>query len=294
MSALSTHDTRSLRGSGSAGVFSGMKPILRSLALAALLVPALRGQVAMTFEAASIKPNTSGNLTGAQIGLEPGGRWVMTNMPAISLIYSAYPTLTHEVDGVPAWVTADRYDVNAKASAPPTATQLQSMLQALLADRFAFHGRIETLDRPVYTLVVARADGRLGHYIRRFDGDCAAHGEAVPHGAASPSLPAPTNGATPCGMLFGGDQILAGGIPMAMLAANISQAAGRVVVDRTKLPGVYEFTLRYSMRPGPATGPEDAPSIFVALEEQLGLKLEPGRASLERVVVDHIERPTAD
>jgi uncharacterized protein (TIGR03435 family) len=68
-----------------------------------------------------------------------------------------------------------------------------------------------------------------------------------------------------------------------------------VVIDRTKLPGVYEFTLRYAMRPGPeTTGVDEAPSIFVALQEQLGLELEPGRAPVERVVVEHIERPTAD
>ena len=81
---------------------------------------------------------------------------------------------------------------------------------------------------------------------------------------------------------------------MEMLARNISQAAGRVVIDRTNLPGVYEFTLHYSMRPGPGPAGDETPSIFVAVREQLGLTLEPARAPIDRVVVEHIERPTAD
>ena len=271
-----------------------MKRLLTAIAGAGLLVTGLDGQAGDTFEVVSVKRNTGGPSAGGGIGQQPGGGWRMIDSPIASLIYSAYPTPSHELVGIPDWVTTERYDVIARASAVPTRTQLEAMLRAVLADRFAFRGRIEAVERPVYALVVARTDGRLGPDIRRFPGDCAAYGAAVQRGETPAPPPAPANGAAPCGMLFGGNRILAGGVSMEMLARNISQAAGRVVIDRTNLPGVYEFTLHYWMRPGPGPAGDETPSIFVAVREQLGLTLEPARSPIDRVVVEHIERPTAD
>jgi uncharacterized protein (TIGR03435 family) len=271
-----------------------MKRLLTAIAGIGLLVTVLHGQAGVKFDVVSVKRNTGELGPGGGIGQQPGGRWQMINMPIASLIYSAYPTPSHELVGLPDWVTTERYDVVARAAGVPTRTQLEAMLRAVLADRFAFRGHVEAVERPVYALVVARPDGRLGPDIRRFTGDCAAYGAAVQRGETPAPPPTPANGAAPCGMLFGGDRILAGGISMEMLATNISQAAGRVVIDRTNLPGVYEFSLHYSMRPGPAAAGDETPSIFVALHEQLGLTLEPARAPIDRVVVEHIERPTAD
>jgi uncharacterized protein (TIGR03435 family) len=88
--------------------------------------------------------------------------------------------------------------------------------------------------------------------------------------------------------------IYSGGVTMAMLADQIDTLAGRVVLDRTGLPGRYEFTLRFA-RPGTtSTAPTDPPEIFTALQEQLGLKLEADRAPIETLVIEHIERPSGD
>jgi uncharacterized protein (TIGR03435 family) len=103
----------------------------------------------------------------------------------------------------------------------------------------------------------------------------------------------PVSGAPPCGMLGGGGTMRYGGISMAGLARSISGAAGRVVVDKTGLDGIYEFTLRYSTQPLGGS-PDDAPSIFTALQEQLGLKLESTKGPVEILVIDQVERPTED
>ena len=267
----------------------------RGVILAAcLLVAAVAGaQTGPSFDVATVKLNRDDS-AGPRIGNEGGGRWQMIKLPIRSLLLSAYPADTSEIVGMPGWVATDTYDVVGKSAENTTREQQEAMLRTLLADRFKFKGRLEALERPIYSLVVARRDGRLGPQIRKYDGDCAAFGAAYSRGQRL-EMPVPTNGATPCGMTFGGSRILAGGISLKMLAANITQAAGRVVVDKTGLTGVYEFTLNYNQNPSAASDAGgDTVSIFTALQEQLGLKLEPDRGPVRVLVVDHIERPTPD
>jgi uncharacterized protein (TIGR03435 family) len=265
-------------------------------ALAMALLAAAVGLGAQTgpaFDVATVKPNRD-DTAGPRIGNEGGGRWQMIKLPIRSLLLSAYPADTSEIVGMPRWVETETYDVVGKSAGNTTHEQQEAMLRTLLADRFKFKGRLENLERPIYSLVLARRDGRLGPQLRKYEGDCTKFGAAYARGERL-EMPAPANGATPCGMTFGGNRILAGGISLERLAQNITQAAGRVVFDKTGLTGVYELTLTYNQNPSAASDTGgDTVSIFTALQEQLGLKLEPDRGLVRVLVVDHIERPTPD
>ena len=167
------------------------------------------------------------------------------------------------------------------------------MLQSLLAERFKLAVHYETKERPVFALVIARSDGRPGQGLPRSALDCDAV-NAARRAGRKPEGPTPANGAPPCGMSLRAEDsqtLLFGGRPMSTLAEWLGQPSGRVVVDKTGLTGNYEFTLRYTSQLTPR---DDTPSVFTALEEQLGLKLVPDRAPLQVLVVDHVERPTED
>jgi uncharacterized protein (TIGR03435 family) len=204
----------------------------------------------------------------------------MVNTAIAVMIRSAYPTKADEIIGAPSWVLSERFDVEARATFEPSRDQERMMLRMLLADRFKLVAHYETQDRPVYNLVVARADGRLGPQLRALDiTDCET---AKPKNPTDPPV---------CAVrMRGGSSTLtmsSGGIRMQSFADSpiASASAGRPIVDKTGLSGFYAFTLEFS-------GGTDGVSIFTALQEQLGLKLEPARAPLDVVVIDHIERPT--
>jgi len=269
--------------------------VTRSAMTAACLLVAVAvgAQSGPGFDVATVKPNRDDSAR-PRIGNEGGGRWQMIKLPIRSLLLSAYPADTSEIVGMPGWVESDTYDVVGKAAADTTYEQQEAMLRTLLAERFKFKGRLESLERPIYSLVLARRDGRLGPQMRKYDGDCDNLGAAQSRGQTL-EMPLPANGAPPCGMSFGGNRILAGGLSLQILAKNITQAAGRVVFDKTGLPGRYEFTLTYNQNPSAASDPGgDTVTIFTALQEQLGLKLEPDRGPVRVLIVDHIERPTPD
>jgi uncharacterized protein (TIGR03435 family) len=184
-------------------------------------------------------------------------------------IWTAYETPVSELPGAPAWVHNDRYDVLATHEANAGREATTQMLRSLLADRFKLGVHYEKQSRPVYSLVVARP-GRLGPGLTVSTRDCAKDVE--------------------CGMSLGGGVLRAVGQPLGIIS-SAGRPDGRVIVDKTGLPGRYDFTLRYTLQSGPN---DDTPSIFTAVEEQLGLKLAPDTAPLDVVVVDHIERPTED
>jgi uncharacterized protein (TIGR03435 family) len=176
------------------------------------------------------------------------------------------------------------------------------MLQALLAERFGLKTHMETRELPVYLLVLARKDGTLGPQMKKADIDCAALFAAVTAGGKMPErLP---NGNLPCGLNVRPNQglVTGNGVAMEALARNFVGGVGRIVVDKTGLPGYYDLNLTFAPEgppppPGaPPVAPADpsAPSFFTALQEQLGLKLEPGRAPIQVLVIDRAERPTAD
>lgn len=215
----------------------------------------------------------------------------MVNMEIRALLGSAYPTDTSEYIGAPDWVLRERYDITAKAPEGTTREDMQPMFQALLAERFKFKGHYEMREEAIFELVLAREDGRLGPEIRKIDVDCAARMAAARRGESLPPLPTLPNGMVPCSMKAGGGQIVSGGMTLAGLARSVQGGTGRVIVDRTGLDGNYVFTLTYTSNPQPDSGP---PSIFTALQEQLGLKLQSARGPVRVFVIDHIERPGED
>jgi uncharacterized protein (TIGR03435 family) len=243
-----------------------------SLVLSAAILIAQSEPV--TFDVVSIKANKTGS--GGEIGWA-GARWTMTNVSAEGLIDWAYPRRTDEVIGAPAWVDSERFDIDARAAFEPTSELRQVLLRQLLAERFKLAAHFEAQQRPIYNLIVARSDARLRHV----DIDC----DAFRRGA----LVLPPADPMPCTTRFRAGEsmvMVSGGQTMQSLADTLSNAAGRPVFDKTGLAGLYAFKLEYG-----GAGP-DALSVFTALQEQLGLKLESARGSVEVLVIDHIEHPT--
>ena len=221
-----------------------------------------------TFDVVSVKRNTSG-LPGPRWGGTPA-RYQMINGPVSALIYEAFDPQVSELPGAPGWVFSDGYDVIATTSGSPDKEAHKARLRSMLIDRFKLKARLETQDSAVYALVVARP-GRLGPALKLSAyQDCAAPDAK-------------------CGYSIGSGKLVATGRTLDTLN-SIRNAAGRMIVDKTGLKGNYDFTLEYSVQ----SRPEDTPSIFAAIEEQLGLKLVPDRAPLTVVIVDSIERPTPD
>jgi uncharacterized protein (TIGR03435 family) len=270
-----------------------MRHTIASLLAVLLIAEAHARQKNPSFEVASIK-RSAPDAAGTSWGTQPGGRWAMRNMAVSVMIREAYPTPARDLVGAPAWVTSERYDVNAKADGNPTRDEIRLMLRTMLAERFKLAVHQDTREQPVYALVIARSDGRTRPGLVRSTTDCDAVTAARREGRTV-DAPAPANGISPCSWnaSFGPDGVVVrfAGLPLSRLAESVGQPDGRVVIDRSGLPGGYEFTLTYSENPTPGDGKA---TLFTALEEQLGLKLIPDRVPLTTLVVDQIERPTPD
>ena len=234
------------------------------------------------FEVASVKLNTSGSTSASTSGR--GGAFIAINTRLLALIARAYRLREFQVTGGPDWINADRFDVNARAPEGATADNA-SMLRTLLLERFKLVAHTETSEQPIYALVVARGDGRLGPQLRRSTVDCTSQ----PPPSNRSGMDSSVGGAA--GKLTG-----IGQTPQNIAAALGNSGLSRLVVDRTKLMGTFDFELQWTAdtsRPaGAAAG--DAPSLFTALQEQLGLKLEAQRGPVEFLVIDSVGRPTPD
>ena len=199
-------------------------------------------------------------------------------------------------------MNTDRFDIVAKAASDAPPPEMLLMAQRLLADRFRLVVHRETREIDIYALVMARADGRPGAGLRPAAVDCAALVAASrrPGGAA---LPRTAPGERPvCGMQTAPGRLMAGGYALPDVARNLSNFAGRMVVDRTGLTGTFDLSVTWTpdqmpaggLPPGaPAIDP-NGPSLFTALQEQLGLKLEATKGPVEVLVIDRVERPTED
>lgn len=255
---------------------------------------------APTFEAASVKPNNSGQL-GGELRVDPGGRFIAVNVPLRAIIRVSYGVPDTKVIA-PDWVASQRYDIQAKATGDPSRAVIWEMVKSLLADRFKAVIATESRDLEIYALVRVDPE-KLGPRIRRSKVDCAAIGEAAQHGVEPPQ-----SNRVLCGGKQAAGHIEAGGMPMAATAGSLSQIVGRPVVDATGLDGEWDYDLDYSPpQPSAATGPAvaptvpanptsppDAPSIFTALQEQLGLRLNATHGPVDVVVVKSIEHPMSD
>jgi uncharacterized protein (TIGR03435 family) len=258
-----------------------------ALLVAGAVSPLLHGQAPApaTFDVASIRLNTTG-ATGGGGGPRPGGRYAMTNMPTRSLISIAYGIASDRVLGGPGWLVTDRYDIIATTKENPTRAETSQMLQALLRERFKLAIRPEKRDLPVYTLLLARRDGQLGPAMRQAAVDC--NDPEARKKAAAAAAP----GRIPCGLTSERGDFQGGGITMPNLEIVLSSAAGRPVLDRTGLTGSFDIELKWTPTLGADAAPADAVSIFTAVQEQLGLRLENATAPLDVILIDRIERPT--
>jgi uncharacterized protein (TIGR03435 family) len=225
------------------------------------------------YDAVTIKPDPDGH---GFFKLSPDS-FSMGGMPAWVLIRSAYGVLMEgQVAGLPEWAKTEPIAVEAKMDSDTTRAlrklpqmeqwkQMQLMLQAMLADRFALQAHRETRDLPIYELTVAKSGSKMKQTTPDRGG-----------GSAD----------------YDSGKVTGHQISIESVAANLSFAVGRVIVNKTGLDGGYDFTLEYA--PDGADASDTRPPIFTALEEQLGLKLEPSHGPVDVIVVDHIERPTAN
>ncbi len=270
----------------------------------------------LQFEVASVKPNKTG-AGQVSIGVQPGGRFNANNVALRDLIRIAYQVQPFQIVGGPAWLASDRFDIAAKAESefpaggpqvpggPPGVPAL--MLQSLLKDRFKLAAHTEMREMPTYDLVLLRTDGKLGDRLKLSSLDCAAIAAARRGGGPPPAPAAGGRGGPLCGMRIGPGLLSGNGVSMTFLANSLSQMVQRVVTDKTGLSGNYEFEVAFTPE-GPQAGPggpppgapplppvdPNAPSIYTAVQEQLGLKLEGTRGQVSVLVVDRAEPPTPD
>lgn len=307
------------------------KVLLAMGAIAATVIPIFpqAGSVKLSFEVASIKPNNSGS-GAVGIGMRPGGFFTATNVPLKLLIRQAYRLQDFQILGGPSWINTDRFDIEARAEAgaippptgPPDPTQpnpMALMLESMLQERFQLKVHRETRELPIYTLVVARDGSKM-----KLSADQNPQRGAVPSPPLGPPPPPPGlagprgepgfggrggPGTMPPGsMRIGRGNLVANTASMGSLINMLSQQVGRPVLDETGLTGMFDIELQWTPEggaPGPfgaggPGGPEVAPpaadasgpSIFTAIQEQLGLRLESTRGPVEVIVIDSVEKPS--
>jgi len=282
------------------------RPQAQSFAAPAGGVDAPDPNVPLYFEAASVKPSDPKAGPGAGIRRQPGGRFNTFNTPVRLLITFAYQIQNYQLVGGPDWIGNTRYDIVAKMDGDPPAVRpgtgadhMMLATRTLLTERFKLKVHRETRELDIYALMMAKPDGKPGPALKTASGDCSPEAFAARRGA-----PPPTPGQGPvCGIQGLPGRIRFGGYPLTLFAQTISNQVGRAVVDRTGLAGNWDFEMKYAspppngpLPPGvelPASDP-DAPDLFTAIREQLGLKLEATKGPVEVLVVDSIEMATPD
>lgn len=257
------------------------------------------------FEVASVKRHEGGDGPMRMDGPDPS-HYFATNLPVKLLIELAYGMKDFQVSGGPNWIETERFDINAKVD-DSTAERLRSlpldeqraqkflMLQTLLADRFKLQVARVSKELPEDALVVAKNGPKL---------------KEVPpdEPASAPETPAP--GITLPGLQPGTSRISMGGgketfearaLTISKLVDFLSRSNGRMVIDQTGLKGTYDFTLQFGLETGPfgsaptaVLGANDVETLRVAIQDQLGLRLETTKAPVDTIVIDHIEEPAAD
>jgi uncharacterized protein (TIGR03435 family) len=249
-----------------------------------------------SFEVVSVKVNTS--QTRTQMRWFPGGRFVM-GLPIQTILMIGYGVPMYRIVGAPEWVGRVFFDIDARADRQPTIEERGAYYRGLLEERFQLKAHVEQREMEVYALVLAHADGRLGPGLRRSAVDCGtiiAENRKRAEAGEPPQPPAP-GGRPICGSVGGGTSLTAGAAEMASLIAMISAGLERPVIDRTGLTGRFDIDLLFApMRVGaaPPASIADRPSLFNAVQEQLGLRLERTRALIPVLVIEHIEMPVAN
>jgi len=238
----------------------------------------------LEFDVASLKINKDNE--GGGIIRTPGGL-MARNAPFVTLIEMAFQTRQIDLEHVPHALRAQHFDILAKAVQKITGDQYWDMLRALLEDRFKLTYHRETKEAQIYVLVLRKKDADLGPKLKR---------------SQDPNCPSNPSALAFCGVSPGLGRFIGKRVPMARLAQELSAPAGRPVLDRTQLTGAFDFELAWTPdefrtvdgRPKYVNGnPIDpsGPSLFEALQQQLGLKLEPARGPVETIVIDSAQPP---
>ncbi len=226
------------------------------------------------FEVSSIKPNTSGAFASRFTAAH--GTLSGTNVVLKLLIGMAYGVDGFLIEGAPGWMNTERFDIQAKAGSDATREEMMPMLRALLEDRFQLKAHRETKEAPIFVLAVAKSGPK---FAKLKEGRCP---------PADPKSP-------PCGVIGSGangmnrtmDSL---GTGMAVWARTLSLVLGRTVVDETGLEGAFDaMHLEYAPE-----NTDGSPSIFTAVQEQLGLKLEAGKGPVDSLVIERIEKPSGN
>lgn len=232
---------------------------------------------AQQFEVASVKPSAP-DARGNTFNFTPGGGLTILNATFRTILQTAYDVAGFQIQGGPSWMNSDRFDIFAKSESgeapaghatPGAIQQTRLKLQALLADRFRLKAHREKRELPIYALAIGKNGPKLT--------------EAA----------GPTSG--PAGMHMACGQMTGTGTTMENFARSLTRELGRPVEDRTGLPAKYNFQVNWTPDNGPCQdSSSDLPSIFGALQGQLGLKLESTKGPVEIVVVDSVEKPAAN
>ncbi len=278
-------------------------PRMQEQGIADQSAPGAAGQP--KFEVTSVKSDKSGNAKIWMANLpKPGGHFTATNFTLrglIGLAYNLFPGQARKtLLGTPDWMDSQRFDIEAETDTSPTIDQKRLLLQSLLADRFELIVHHETRQLPMYALVLSRA-GKTGPQLKPHSDDA----ECIDPAGPPPPHPGP-GAATPsfCGGFFMSGQsgrLRESGnkVTMAMLAAALSDFVDRPVVDKTGLAGAFDVTYEaaFAMHGGQvdatnATDPSGPVSIFTALQEQLGLKLESRTGPVDVLVIHHVAEPS--
>lgn len=242
------------------------------------------------FAVTSVKPSHTNCCVSGGVG---NGGSVNRNVTVKMLIVTAYRIQEFQISGGPAWIASERFDVEGKADDPKADfDQLRLMLQSLLEDRFSLKVHRETKETAVYALVI----GKKGLKIR----PSADQTSPDVNGPTPPGSTGPNHGA----FRFGPGSMIGNAVTLSLFSRFLSQRLDRVVIDRTNLAGRFDIHLQWTPDNGEnpssshtsyiAQSGESGPSIFTAVREQLGLRLEPAKGAVELLVIDHVESPTAN
>lgn len=258
----------------------------------------------ISFDVASVKPNKAGGRSHSNISLTPGaafyptgGLFSATNLPLIAYLAFAYDVSGDQalrlLPQLPQWANSDYFDIEARAEGSPSKAEMQLMLQSLLTDRFKLAVRHETKEGPVYALVLAKA-GKTGPELQAHVDDGACSQGAQPACGTGFSMMPPT---VPGRIRAGARDITMAELAKVLPLTGIVGGADRPVLDRTGLRGKFDFSIEFAPVLMPGLGPpnfvpdQSAPDFLEALQEQLGLKLQPTAGPVDTIVIDHVERP---
>jgi uncharacterized protein (TIGR03435 family) len=265
-------------------VLMGFRPLVVAMIAGGVVAQAAQPPKP-AFEVASIRRSVSGAFP---VGPEArrGGSFVATSATLAWLVRFVYELPDYRLVGGPDWVRRDRFDVEARAGGDASREEIQRMVLALLEDRFQLVIRQEQRQGPVYTLVRARSNNQVGPNLRASAAGCAAPGGP---GEKMEERRTPN----------GGVETRRTCASMSALVANFSNALQAPVDDKTALMGMWDFELSYTGErrrnanaAGVAQDPNDAPALFTAVQEQLGLRLESGRGPVDVFVIESAAQPT--